>query len=182
MTKKKNNANFNYRLEYYMVKVESLKEYQRILSKKDFEVLANKIFMITESLVQEYPGYKEWYFLKQLKNIESTEREILFVRNPEKFEEIIAVACLKKTVLEKKICTLYVVETFRSIGIGSALISESFKFLGTTIPLITFADYKLKWFEPFIKKYNWKLVEVIDKAYNNNFKELCFNGKLEKHI
>ncbi|HCY44571.1 MAG TPA: hypothetical protein DHU33_04010 [Firmicutes bacterium] len=165
-----------------MIKVESLKEYQRILSKEDFEVLANKIFMITESLVQEYPEYKRWYFFKQLKNIDSTEREILFVRNKEKLDEIIAVACLKKTVLEKKICTLYVKENFRSVGIGSTLISEAFKFLGTTTPLITFADYKLKLFEPFIKKYNWKLVEVIDKAYNNNFKELCFNGKLEKRI
>lgn len=165
-----------------MIKVESLKEYQRILSKEDFEILANKIFMITESLVQEYPGYKRWYFLKQLKNLGSMEREILFVRNPEKLDEIIAVACLKKTVLEKKICTLYVKESFRSKGIGSAIINEAFKFLGTTTPLITFADYKLKLFEPFIKKYNWKLVEVIDKAYNNNFKELCFNGKLEKRI
>ena len=34
-----------------MIKVESLKEYQRILCKEDFEVLANKIFMITEYLV-----------------------------------------------------------------------------------------------------------------------------------
>ncbi|MGN1374429.1 MAG: GNAT family N-acetyltransferase [Bacilli bacterium] len=165
-----------------MIKVESLKEYKRILSKEDFEVLANKIFMITKYLVLEYSGYKRWYFEKQLKNIGSIEREILFVRNKEKLDEIIAVACLKKTTLEKKICTLYVVENFRSMGIGSALISESFKFLGTTTPLITFASYKLKLFEPFIKKYNWKLVQVIDKGYNNNFKELCFNGKLENHI
>ncbi len=156
-----------------MIKVESLKEYKKILSKEDFEVLANKIFMITKYLVLEYSGYKRWYFEKQLKNIGSIEREILFVRNKEKLDEIIAVACLKKTTL---------VENFRSMGIGSALLSESFKFLGTTTPLITFADYKLKFFEPFIKKYNWKLVQVIDKGYNNNFKELCFNGKLENHI
>ena len=33
-------------------------------SQKDFEELANKIFMITEYLVLEYSGYKRWYFEK----------------------------------------------------------------------------------------------------------------------
>lgn len=80
-----------------MIKVESLKEYQKILSKEDFEVLANKIFMITEYLVLEYSGYKRWYFEKQLKNIGSSEREILFVRNKEKLRDIIII--LKNYVL-----------------------------------------------------------------------------------
>ena len=44
-----------------MIKVESLKEYKRILSKEDFEVLGNKIFMITKFV--DMPGFIEdpWY-------------------------------------------------------------------------------------------------------------------------
>ena len=52
--------------------------------------------------------------------------------------------------------------------------------LGTTKPLITFADYKLEMFKPIIKKYEWQLVEVVENFYNSHSKELCFNGMLSK--
>lgn len=52
--------------------------------------------------------------------------------------------------------------------------------LDTKTPLITFADYKLEMFKSIIKKYDWKLIEVVENFYNNNSKELCFNGNLLK--
>ncbi|MEG2232591.1 MAG: hypothetical protein RRY16_01305 [Bacilli bacterium] len=54
------------------------------------------------------------------------------------------------------------------------------QWLGTTKPLITFADYKLEMFSPIIKKYNWELIEVVEGLYNNKSKELCFNDSLTK--
>lgn len=71
-------------------------------------------------------------------------------------------------------------EYYNFILNGTKMIEESMKFLGTTKPFITLADYKLSMFQPFIDKYSWQLTEVIFGLYNNKSKELCFNGFLTK--
>ncbi len=50
--------------------------------------------------------------------------------------------------------------------------------LGTTKPLISFAESKLPFFESFINKYKWELTETIPKLNNNKIKELYFNKNL----
>ena len=138
--------------------------------------------MITDFICEDYPKHKEWYFTKQLpETINSDERNILFIKNPNNEKEIISMACLKKDEEEKKICTLYVSNKCRGLGIGKAIIEESMKWLGTTKPLITLADYKLDMFKPLIKKYNWELTEIVSGLYNNRSEELCFNGTLTKN-
>ena len=61
------------------------------------------------------------------------------------------------------------------------MIEESMRWLGTTKPLITFADYKLNMFKPIIKKYDWELAEIVFGLYNDKSEELCFNSKLTKN-
>lgn len=165
-----------------MIIIESLKDYIGKVSEKEFITLATKIYMITDFISSDYPQNKEWYFTKQLpETINSNKRNILFVRNPANKDEIIAVTYLKKDKEENKICTLYVQDNWRNMKIGTTLLNESIKWLGTTKPLITMAEYKLEMFKPFINKYNWELMEVSSNLYNNKFKELCFNGTLTKH-
>ena len=89
-------------------------------------------------------------------------------------------ACLKKDNKERKICTLYVSDKCRGLGIGTSIIEESINWLGTTKPLITLADYKLEMFKPIIDKYDWELTEIVSGLYNDRSKELCFNGTLTK--
>lgn len=163
-----------------MVKIESLKDYIGKISREEFLKLATKIYIITDSIRTDYSQYKEWYFQKQLPAITSDKRNILFIRNSENPDEIIAMACLKKESNEQKICTLYVSNKYRGLGVGTKIIEESMKWLGTTSPLVTLADYKLDMFIPIIKKYNWQLTEVVEGLYNNRCKELCFNGSLSK--
>lgn len=55
------------------------------------------------------------------------------------------------------------------------------KWLGTTKPFITFADYKLELFRPMIEKYSWELMEIVSSLYNNRAQELCFNGTITKN-
>lgn len=162
-----------------MIKIESMKNYIGVLSEEDFMKLSNQIYKINLDL-NDYFEQKEWYLKKQLPGIITNERDILFVRNPENYNEIIAVSCLKKTHKERKICMLYVCEKYRHQGIGTKIIEEAMKWLETTKPLITFADYKLEMFKPIIKKYKWQLVEVVEGLYNGHSKELCFNGMLSK--
>lgn len=55
------------------------------------------------------------------------------------------------------------------------------KWLGTTKPFITLADYKLEMFRPIIDKYDWELTEIVTGIYNDRSQELCFNGTLTKN-
>ena len=164
-----------------MIYIESLKNYIGKIPKDEFIKLALKIYITTDFICNDYPKYKEWYFTKQLpETINSNKRNILFVRNPENYNEIISVACLKKDENEQKICTLYVSDECRGLGIGTSIVEESMRWLGTTKPLITLTDYKLEMFKPIINKYNWKLTEIVSGLYNNKSRELCFNRSLTK--
>ena len=83
-----------------------------------------------------------------------------------------------KDTMESKICTLIVVEKYRKQHVATQLLERTFKYLGTTKPLITIADYKFPMFEHIIKKY-WKLMQTMRKGYYNSFsRELVYNGKL----
>lgn len=62
------------------------------------------------------------------------------------------------------------------------MIEESMKFLGTTKPFITLADYKLPMFQPVADKYNWELTEIVSGLYNDKARELYFNGKSTKNV
>lgn len=110
-----------------MILIESLKDYIKVTPQEKFIELATKIYITTDFINNDYPDYKNWYFTKQLPGIIKNERNILFARNPENKEEIIAIACLKKAKEEQKICTLYVSDNARGLGIGSAIIEESMK-------------------------------------------------------
>ena len=165
-----------------MTNIESLKKYAGNVTEEEFMILATKIYMITDFICDDYPKHKEWYFTKQLPaTINGDERNILFVRNLEDDNEIISTACLKRDEEEQKICTLYVSDKCRGLGIGTAIVEESMRWLGTTKPLITLADYKLEMFRPIINKYGWELTEIVSGLYNDRTQELCFNGTLTKN-
>lgn len=165
-----------------MIKIESLKNYLGNITEEEVMELATKIYTTTNFICNDYPKYKEWYFTKQLpETINSEKRNILFARNPENNTEIVAIACLKKYQEERKICTLYVAYEYRNLGIGKAIVEESMKWLNTTKPFITFADYKLEIFRPIIDKYDWKLTEIVSGLYRKESQELCFNGTLTKN-
>ncbi len=110
----------------------------------------------------------------------SNERNILFVRDPQNSDKIIAMACLKRNQEEQKICTLYVCNQYRRLGIGTRIVEESIIWLGNQKPVITFADYKLDMFQSIIRNFHWELTEVVKNKYNNHSVELYFNGRLQK--
>ncbi len=166
-------------MEKTIIKIESLKDY---INSEEFIKLAIKIYELTSFNCSDYPEYKEWYFNKQLpETINTDKRNILFVRNPNNYDEIISMASLKRNEEEKKICTIYVSDKYRGLKIGTAIIEQSMKWLGSNKPLITFPSYKLEMFKPFINKYNWQLIETISELYNQK-QELCFNGSLNKKL
>ena len=158
------------------MKIDNIKNYISETNQESFMKLADEIYKLTIHLNGTYPGYKEWFYDKQIKGCLTPNRNIIFIKNEE--GKIIALSCLKKDEEEKKICTLFVSDEYRKLGLGSLLFEESMKFLETTKPLVSFAEDKLPMFEKMITKYNWELTEIVDGIYNDGIREFCFNGQL----
>ena len=142
---------------------------------KLFSDIVAKVYNITEHSCNDYPQYFKWYWEKTVPGVLKGEKDI-FIANVN--NEIAGVIIVKNEVKEKKICTLYVLEEYRKQGIATKLLEEAFKYLGTTKPLVSITEYKLKQFSSIIKKYDWKETQIILNYYNKISREIVFNGKL----
>ena len=158
--------------------IDDIKNYLSEDKKDEFIRIINEVYEMTEHLNSTYPGYKEWFFGKQVKGCRTPSRNIIFIKS--ETGELAGISCLKKDEEEKKICTLFVNPDYRIHGIASLLLEESMKFLETTKPLVTFTKDKLDMFAKIIKKYEWQLTEIVEGIYNNGVREFCFNGQLTK--
>lgn len=151
--------------------MENIKYYSKIKhNKKILEELYNK----TKIIEKDYPSHYEWFHKKFIKELDGIRREIIYYEFKNK---IVGVVFLKKSIEEKKICTIIIDEKYRRLGIGTKLLEKSFEFLETNKPLITMPDYKEKCFESIIKKYGWKKTQIINECYSKN-NELVFNERL----
>ena len=144
-------------------------------SKKPNTKTLDKLYQVTSCLEKDYLNHKNWFYNKFSKELDGKRREIIYFEEDSK---ICGVVFLKNTEEEKKICTLYIKEEYRKQGIGTKLILESIKFLGTTKPLITMPEYKENCFKKIINKYKWEKTQEIENCYSKN-KELVFNGMLD---
>lgn len=141
-----------------------------------FNKFASATCSVTDCYSTDYPNHFKWYWTKALPRVLNGTGEIIIciVNN-----NVAGVTILKKNGRERKICTLYVVEDYRKKHIATNMLEYAFKYLETTKPLITIADYKVPLFESLIKKYHWKLIQTMEKGYYNDFsREKVFNEHL----
>lgn len=134
-----------------------------------------KVYDFCDFINNEYKEYKDWFFYTHIPELNQSRITLYITYN----DEIVAISNLKKNK-EKKICTFYVDEKYRNMGIGTFLMEESLAWLETDKPLITISESKLKMFKYFIDKYNWNLEVILDDYYKENTKEYCYNGILTK--
>lgn len=141
-----------------------------------FSKLASDSYTVTDWITKDYPKHFEHFWTKYIPGIFSGEREIIGIYDSCK---LVGLVILKKDEKEAKISTLFIDERYRNRGLASKLIKESFKFLNTDKPLISIAEYKVDMFISIIKKYNWKLTQVLNSEYyNGKYKEFVYNGKI----
>lgn len=134
-------------------------------------------------LTLNYPDFENWYYNIVIPSLENDKREREVIIALSKVEglkepEITGIAILKKTENEKKICTFRVHEGYRSLGIGTQLFEECFKYLGTRKPIITISEDREPMFRKHIETYKFKCVESIPNLYRVGVKEYIYNGKL----
>jgi ASC-1-like (ASCH) protein/GNAT superfamily N-acetyltransferase len=146
-------------------------------SRKLFSRIVAESYNITDWICDDYPKHFEHYWTKYVPGIFKGERQIVaaYIGN-----RIAGVAILKRDAEETKICTLFISEEFRGQGVATAVLGEAFKWLGTSKPLITIADYKVAMFNRIIEKYDWRLTQVLEGGYyNDHSKEYVYNGKID---
>lgn len=159
-------------------KLDNINNYLEKSKEEEFISITKEIYKLTKHLNELYPGYKDWFYNKQIKGCLKQDRNIIFVKNIS--GKIIAVSCLKKDNEERKICTFFVMDEYNNQGIGNILMKASIGYLETTKPLITLTEDKVLMFKKMITKYNWQLTEVLSGIYKKEKKEFCFNGYLSK--
>lgn len=182
---------FKLRLENRNPKKFDLFSASAVLKQKqhvEFSQIIGECYRITDWISQDYPGHCESFYTKYVPGVFTGSREIIGYRIGTK---VIAVAFLKKSLeatpdgpgghseMERKLSTLYVDPEHRNQGLAARLLQECFKWLGTTKPLATIAEYKLEQFAGIIKKYGWEEKQILEKGYyNDHTREHVFNGKI----
>lgn len=121
--------------------------------------IIDEIYELTKEIGNTYSDYKEWFYNKQTKE---ENRKTIYLKT----NEIIGVVNLKKE--ENKLCTIYLKEEYRNIGISNILLEEAFKYLDTTKPYLTCNKNNLKYLNNIIKKYNWKKTGIINNEIEFN--------------
>lgn len=156
-----------------------------LFSIKDLEMLQqvaffHKIYNFLFHLNFEYPQFKKWY--SELFNhnfIINKERDIIICMID---NSIAGIAITKKTINERKICTLRVAPKYQQMGIGSSLLEHCFESLNDDKPLITIHISKYNSFKKLFEKYNFNLVQQIPGYYGFFRSELSYNGLLSDGI
>jgi len=140
----------------------------------NFTELSKQIYYTTDHLSYDYPNHKNWFFNKHMQGV-GLDREVIYITS---HNNICGVAFLKNSDSEKKICTFYVSEHSRNMGIGSVLLQKCFDYLKTTTPLISMPKYKVQYFLYYVYKFDWKITQILSEYYNKENDEVVFNGKL----
>ena len=130
-----------------------------------------RILQFLVSLYCKYPNFKTW-ISRVFDEIPFGNRALVLDVDG---NNIRGLAVLKDALDEKKICTLRVDENYRHHGIGTALLYESYKILGTDTPLMTVNEEHIATYRPFLTRRGAKLNGYVMSLYYWGKREFFFN-------
>lgn len=147
------------------------------ISTLDDELIKN-IFEMTKSLEQFYPEYKKWFNVTLMAGIRKGHRSVVVVTVDDK---TVACSVLKNTVQEKKICSVYVLPTYRRRGIGEMLIDYSMCILNDANIKITIPEENNPWAIKHLKNKGFLLQDVRQDMYRTGVSEYHYaSGYIRK--
>lgn len=141
--------------------------------------LLNKVLELSLLVKQDYPDYKNWYTNTQIPGIYDNTRNIIIAHINDR---IVGFVSLKKTPIEKKICTFYVEKKFRKNKIGTILVEKAIEYLEESQPLITIPMDKLNDFIKISNRYNWQVTDIKENLYRTTTPEVIVNGTKEIEV
>ena len=144
----------------------------------DHQALYESIFCLTRSVEVNYPDYSKWFHQTFLDGLKKGERAIIIA---EENGKISGVALIKKTVWEKKLCTLFVCPENRRQGIGQKLLAQVVKELGQK-PLTSVSEESVKNILPLFNRFGFRLSARKKGIYSADKTEYFFNDEHTESI
>lgn len=128
-----------------------------------------------KQLSQFYPNFNEWFELKVVPGLSDGSRQLIL---KEINNELAAVAVLKRTETERKLCSLRVMPAYQGTGTGLRMFQEAFQLLETERPLLSVAEEQLPRFERVFDFFGFEQASRYDQLYRPRRAEFSFNGLL----
>jgi GNAT superfamily N-acetyltransferase len=120
-----------------------------------------------------YPQFASWFWSKIVPGCRDQSRQILQAYAGER---LAGLAILKRSPLERKVCTLWVARFARGYGFGQRLLSDSLEWLDADKPLITVCQERLHELQPLLVKFGFRLEQAAQSLYRPGRFEYVFNG------
>ncbi len=121
---------------------------------EEHKPLYRALFRLTKPVGAVYDDYAAWFRKTFIPGLKKEERRYIVAREDK--GNIVGCALLKNTPNEKKICTFFVRSDWRGRGVGTEMMKECFKILGSH-PLITVSHKNIDQFRPLLQRFGFKL-------------------------
>jgi hypothetical protein len=137
-----------------------------------------EIFAAIGSLETTYPGFRKWFYGTVAKA--SGDERAIFVTKAR--NQILGIGIAKRSMTERKLCTLWTAPATRDIGIASAIADSAFDWLGTSHPLFTIPEERIVEFRGLLKRWQFTQTNDVVGYYRPNKIEYVFNGYLRTKL
>lgn len=149
--------------------------HRRLFNTEQLRLLVSDVFKNISFLELSYPAFKQWYFNTVIPGIMNGTRAIIIEwRNG----KMAGLSIIKDTVIEKKICTIYVSPEFQRKGLGIKLFEKSMCELNTDRPLLSVSEDRLYLFDKMFNHFGYHFTSEYNGLYLPNKSEFSFNGRL----
>lgn len=151
------------------------------LSRPQFRPLRSCDLMAIYASLQEagvpllYPDFRSWFFGKVAPGLETSER---FIVVADIKGALAGVAICKRSVNERKLCTLWVQREMRERGVAGALARRAFNWLETDQPLFTVPEEKTPEFGQLVRSWNFSAPVIYQDLYRTEKAEYVYNGPI----
>lgn len=137
----------------------------------DFNTL-NFLNQDIEALTYLYPEIKKWYWNVFAKGFAKNEREIVLAKDI--FGQLAGFSLLKKSYLEKKICTFYILPEFRESGLGKKLLPVAIELVGEKNVGITVSESVNSSLKPLLSSNDFVVENIETGLYLPEQKEFIY--------
>lgn len=115
-----------------------------------------------------YPCFKGWLTFKFLGNLSKGQRKLLVAHNG---DSVVGYSLLKQSAQESKICTFYIIDEYRELGVGQELMTQSLQTLDSSETFITVSDERLEELSPLLKAKGFTLSSSVVDMYRSGSSE-----------
>jgi hypothetical protein len=125
-------------------------------------------------LEDRYPNFRSWYYDKVIPGAFEGKRCLLACLAG---ENLLGIAIAKRGE-EEKLCTLWVCQEARAVGVANIIAQRAFDWIGTSRPLFTVPEEQIPFFRGLLRRWNFDQTQKIAGYYRQGKVEHIFNGHL----